>query len=201
MFPGPWRALADTWFVQGRKTTQNLFQIALKQRQKRLWSGLTIALLVWSEQTRYTSCWGLSHAQYFVEDMSHAVFWDACCLSYLASLNHRSANTKSWTFVTSSSVEALFWASGLGSSKADVQPCWRSLNHFLMVGINDKESLHTVSKRSFNSLDDNPTKRKVESLTYVGLFPFSKIQGHARFSVSPQGQTQTRILIRLKFWK
>lgn len=48
-------------FVDSHETPQKLLRIALKQRQTLLWSGLTTALAVRSEQTRYLSHRQLSH--------------------------------------------------------------------------------------------------------------------------------------------
>lgn len=46
----------------------------------------------------------LSHAQYFLFDMSHAVIWDLHCLSCHAHLQSAVSDMKTWTFVTLSSV-------------------------------------------------------------------------------------------------
>ena len=70
------------------KRRRNSFRqcLTLKQRQTLLCSGLTVALVVRSEKTRHPSRRQLSHAQYFVQDMTHALFSDSYCLSYLAHL-------------------------------------------------------------------------------------------------------------------
>ena len=67
----PWSLMCTS-----HKTMQSLLQISLKQRQTLLWSGLTVAL-VWSKQTWHPSRRQLSHAQNFMQDMTHAVFLDA----------------------------------------------------------------------------------------------------------------------------
>jgi len=74
--------------------------------------------------------------------------------------NRRSANTRSWIFVTLSSVLAVFGAPGRGSSKTDVRPRWSSLNQFLTVAVEGEESQYTASKRSLISLRDFPSKNK-----------------------------------------
>lgn len=51
-----------------------------------LLSGVKVALVVRGEQTWYTARRQLSHAHYFRQDMTLAVFSDACCISYLSNL-------------------------------------------------------------------------------------------------------------------
>jgi len=64
---GLWCVPMDPCFVDGHESTQELLRIALKQR-------LTVAFVVRSEQTRHPSRRELSHAQNFMQDMTHAVF-------------------------------------------------------------------------------------------------------------------------------
>lgn len=55
----------------------------IKHPQTLLWCGLMVSLLVRSVRTLYEWRPQLSHAQYFVQNMTHVVFWDVYCFSYL----------------------------------------------------------------------------------------------------------------------
>jgi len=51
LFLGLWCVPVDPCFVDSHETRQKLIRIALKQRQTLLWSGLTVAFVVRSEET------------------------------------------------------------------------------------------------------------------------------------------------------
>ena len=149
----------DPCFVDGHETTQKFLRIALKQRQTLLWNGLTVAIVVRSEQTQHSSRRKLSHAQYFMQDMTHAVFW--CLMSQLSRTPWiGSLPRRDHGFFTLSSVVVDFGAPGRGSSKINVQPLWNSLNQFLTVATEGEESPYTASKCSSISLRDFPSKNK-----------------------------------------
>ena len=113
--------------------------------------------------------------------------------------NRRSANMRSWIFVTFSSVVAVFEAPGRGSSKTDVRPRWNSLNQFLTVAIEGEESPYTASKRSLISLRDFPSKNKNRITDRYCSFSISLKLGDTK--AFTRGQNKTTSPIRLKFWQ
>lgn len=79
---------------------KNAFELALEQLQTLLWCGLTVVLLVQSESWWHPSRRQLSHGEYFMQDMTHPVFWDATVSSISRTFNRRGANKRWWTFDT-----------------------------------------------------------------------------------------------------
>jgi len=156
LFLGLWCVPVDLCFVDGHETTQKLLRIALKQRQTLLWSGLTVAFVVRSEQTRHPSRRQLSYAQNFMEDMTHVVFWHAYCLSYLAYLQSAVCQYEIVDFC----------------QKKNVRPRWNSLNQFLSVATKEKSHRTQLPSALWFRCAACLPKTRMESQTDIALSPF-----------------------------
>lgn len=133
-----WFVPLDLCFVYSHKTTQQLFQISLKQRQTPLWSSFTLVLVVSSEETPHPSRWHLSHTRSFMQVMIHTVLWGAYCFSYLAHLQSAVCQFDIVYFVTLSTLVAFLRAPEHDSSKTDVQPRRNSVNYFCRSSSKEK---------------------------------------------------------------
>lgn len=90
---------ADSYFVKDHEKTLCSLSVALRYAQSEL-TGRQ-----------------LPYFQYFIQDMTHVIFWDTNCLSKLAYVN-----TRSWPFVMLSSVLDVFEAPEHGSLNTDGRP-------------------------------------------------------------------------------
>ena len=115
---GLWYVPEDPCYVDGHETTQKLLQITLKQRQILLWNGLTVALVVRSQQTRHPS-----RVDSFLMPKISCRIWpmwsfEMPTVSAISpTFNRRSVNTSLWIFVALSSVVAVFGHLGVAYQK------------------------------------------------------------------------------------
>ena len=137
---------------------------------------------------RHPSRRQLSHAQYFMQDITHSVFLDAHYLGYLTHLKLAACHYEIMDFFTLTSVVADF---------GTLRPRRNSINQNLTVTIEGEESPYTLSKRFLISLRDFPLKNKNRITDrYCSLSIFVKSAGT---SVSTCGQNKTTNPIRLRF--
>ena len=172
----------DLCLVYGHETTQKLLCIALKQRQTLLLSGLTVALVVRSEKTWHPSRRQLSHAQYFMQDMTHAVFWDACCLGDLAHLQSAVYQYEIVDFfhvILHGIRFRCIWAWLIKNRRATTLKLVKPI-------FDGRQRRRSVTAYSIQALIDCAARypfQKQESnhRPLLVLFHFCKIRGHARF--------------------
>lgn len=124
--------------------------------------------------------------------MSHAVFFSAYCLGHIQSVV---CQYEIVDFCLLSHVVAAIRAAGSGSSKTNVRPRWNSLNQFLTIAIEGKESPYTAAKRWLILLCQFPSKNTNRITNrYCSCSIFQK-------PTSTRGQNKTTRPIRLKLWK
>jgi len=93
-----------------------------------------------------------------MQDMTHAVFWHAYCLSYLSYLQSGVCQYEIVDFCHFILRGSRFRGSWLIKNRR--RPSWNSLNQFLTVAIEGEESPDTASKHYLISLRDFPSKNK-----------------------------------------
>ena len=167
-----------------------------KQRQTLLWSGLTVALGVQSEQTRHPSLRQLSHAQYFMQDMTHAVFEMHTVSAISRTFNRRFANTRSWIFFTLGSRFRGTWAWLIKNRRATtlklVKPILDGRNRRRRVAIHNIQALFDFAARF---------PLQIQESNYRPILIFSIFVKSADTPVSTRGQNKATSSIRLKFWQ
>ena len=98
------------------------------------------AFLICCEQARQPSCAKLFHIQFFMQNISYTLFWNAYSLSNFSTFIRRSSNTISSTSSMISGGVPLFWRPSRGSSSRLVRPRLNSASHFLIVENEGEES-------------------------------------------------------------
>ena len=101
--------VVDLCFIHRHKSTQKLFQIAVKIGQILLRSGHTNAFLVDCEQSRNPSCTNFSHAQMCMWNIDQTLSWDGCDLNYVTHYHFQVIQNNIMYFINHFWCSALIW--------------------------------------------------------------------------------------------
>lgn len=169
-FLGLWCTTVNPCFIDSRKTTQKLLQIALKHPQTQLWISRYHGCACYSEWVNAAvfpfSC-PKYHTWYDTRGLLRCLLPQQPCTPSIDGpvILHGSRYRSTWIWLI----------------KNKPATTLKSLNPFLTVAIEGEESPYAASKRSFSSLRHFPSKNKNRVRDQPTLFHFSKIRVHVRF--------------------
>lgn len=162
----------DLSLVYSHKKTRRLLWIKLRHHQTLLWSILTVALIVWSEQKRNPLRFPLNHAQNFMQDITHAVFWDANCFHFLVHLQSAVCHHEVLGFSHIMLRSSRFSGTWAGLIKNRRVTTVKLIKPSLTVTIEEEKSPDTASKRSLILLHYFSSKIENQMTNWYCSFPF-----------------------------